>query len=188
MGAGNLDKVDFADVFKQVPLAMIIARDRIMVECNDAALEMFRAARSDIVPKLFSVLYPGVDEFEAAGRRMEPFLAGRVAQDDNRIMRRIDGSHFWVRVRGHAFNLAVPHALTAWLFSEVHDAAEGDPQNVSLTPREREIAALLLDRLTSKEIAKTLEISPKTVDIHRASLLKKYAVHSTADLIEKLRA
>lgn len=179
---------DFRAVFQQVPLAMIIARDRIMVECNDAALTMFRATHRDIVPKLFSVLYPGVDEFEEAGRRMEPFLAGRVAQDDNRIMRRIDGSHFWVRVRGHAFNRAVPHECTAWLFSEVHDAVAGDPQHVSLTPREREIAALLLDRLTSKEIAKALQISPKTVDIHRASLLKKYAVPSTAGLIEKLRS
>ncbi|WP_313352249.1 PAS and helix-turn-helix domain-containing protein [Paracoccus sp. (in: a-proteobacteria)] len=182
------ENLNFQEIFRQVPLAMIIARDRIMIECNDAALEMFRAARPDIVPKLFSVLYPGVDEFEAAGRRMEPFLAGRVAQDDNRIMRRIDGSHFWVRVRGHAFNRATPHALTAWLFSEVHDTGEGDPKNVGLTPREREIAALLLDRLTSKQIAKALDISPKTVDIHRASLLKKYAVRSTAELIEKLRA
>ncbi|HKT62549.1 MAG TPA: LuxR C-terminal-related transcriptional regulator, partial [Burkholderia sp.] len=42
--------------------------------------------------------------------------------------------------------------------------------------------------LTSKEIGKELSISPRTVDIHRASLLRKYEVRTTHDLIAHLLA
>jgi DNA-binding CsgD family transcriptional regulator len=42
--------------------------------------------------------------------------------------------------------------------------------------------------LTSKEIGKELNISPRTVDIHRASLLRKYGVRGTPDLIARLLA
>ena len=40
---------------------------------------------------------------------------------------------------------------------------------VDLTPREREIAALLIEGLTSKLIGKRLEISLRTVDVPRAA-------------------
>ncbi|WP_245964928.1 LuxR C-terminal-related transcriptional regulator [Trinickia dinghuensis] len=58
----------------------------------------------------------------------------------------------------------------------------------TLTDRERDIAALLVHGLTSKEIGKELNISPRTVDIHRASLLRKYEVRATSDLIVRLLA
>ncbi|MCY1539067.1 Bacterial regulatory protein, luxR family [compost metagenome] len=48
------------------------------------------------------------------------------------------------------------------------------------------MAALLVDGLTSKEAARNLGISPRTVDIHRASLLRKYAVNSTPELIRRI--
>ncbi|RQR22303.1 hypothetical protein DIE23_36900 [Burkholderia sp. Bp9143] len=37
-------------------------------------------------------------------------------------------------------------------------------------------------------MGRNLGISPRTVDIHRASLLRKYGVKSTADLIRTLLA
>ena len=178
--------LDYRRIFLGLPVAAIVARDRVMTDCNDLALELFRAERSEIVGNLFAVLYPNRTEFEAAGRRMEPFLAGCVVQLDNRIMRRIDGTHFWVTVRGHAFNREMPHEMTAWAFSELSDDVGPQKTAISLTRRERDVAALLIDGLTSKQIAIDLGISPKTVDIHRANLLKKYSVHATSDLIKIL--
>ena len=55
-----------------------------------------------------------------------------------------------------------------------------------LTPREREIAALLIDGLTSKLIGRQLGVSPRTVDVYRARLMKKYGAASTPELIHKL--
>ena len=57
---------------------------------------------------------------------------------------------------------------------------------VELTPREREIAALLIEGLTSKLIGRRLGISPRTVDVYRARLMGKYAAANTTDLVHKL--
>ncbi len=57
-----------------------------------------------------------------------------------------------------------------------------------LTAREREIAALLIEGLTSKLIGKRLAISPRTVDVYRARLMRKYGAATTPDLVHKLLA
>ena len=57
-----------------------------------------------------------------------------------------------------------------------------------LTGREREVAARLLEGLTSKEIGKALEISHRTVEIYRARLMRKYNASTAADLVHKLLA
>ncbi|TCP38868.1 response regulator transcription factor [Rhodovulum marinum] len=57
----------------------------------------------------------------------------------------------------------------------------------ALTEREREIAAIMVTnpaRNSSKEVARQLGISPRTVDHHRARILEKMEVHSVAELVE----
>ena len=50
-----------------------------------------------------------------------------------------------------------------------------------LSAREQEVLDGLLDGRTSKEIAVALDIRPKTVDVHRANVMKKMGVASSAD-------
>lgn len=52
----------------------------------------------------------------------------------------------------------------------------------SLTPREREVLQLLSEGLASKEIAPRLCVSIKTVDTHRAALMRKLELRSIAHL------
>ena len=52
-----------------------------------------------------------------------------------------------------------------------------------LTPRETEVANMLADGMPSKDIAKDLGISPKTIDIHRGKVKMKLGARSTTDLI-----
>jgi DNA-binding NarL/FixJ family response regulator len=52
-----------------------------------------------------------------------------------------------------------------------------------LTPREREVLALIARGLKSGEIARQLGLSPKTVAAHRAKLMAKLGVHTTAGLV-----
>jgi FixJ family two-component response regulator len=57
----------------------------------------------------------------------------------------------------------------------------------SLTEREREIALLIVKNPasnSSKDIARHLDISPRTVDHHRARILDKMNVGSVAQLLE----
>ena len=65
------------------------------------------------------------------------------------------------------------------------------PQNGSrqstppaLTPREQEILTMIWSGLTSRQIAQRLGISLKTVDSHRAMMMKKVRVSNAAQLLK----
>jgi DNA-binding NarL/FixJ family response regulator len=51
-----------------------------------------------------------------------------------------------------------------------------------VTPRERQVLALLAGRRPIPDIARTLSVDVRTVERHRANLLRKLALHSTAEL------
>ena len=53
-----------------------------------------------------------------------------------------------------------------------------------LTPREREVFALLVRGLSTKAIAAELQLSPKTVEDHRAQIAAKTGTSGLAQLIE----
>jgi len=59
-----------------------------------------------------------------------------------------------------------------------------DPSIISLTPRERDVLDLVVKGHTSKQIADILCLSPRTIDHHRASLLKKFKMKNTVDLVK----
>ena len=86
---------------------------------------------------------------------------------------------------GRALNRDAPHEAGIWCFE---DLSALRPVKAELTAREREVAARLLEGLTSKEIGKALEISHRTVEIYRARLMRKYNASTAADLVHKLLA
>lgn len=55
-----------------------------------------------------------------------------------------------------------------------------------LTEREREVMALILEGKLNKQIAEALDISIKTVEVHRARVLDKMAVKSAVELAGRL--
>jgi len=56
----------------------------------------------------------------------------------------------------------------------------------SLTPREREILALVIDGLPSQNIARRLGTSVKTVDVHRTRIKAKTGADSIATLVRDI--
>jgi two-component system response regulator FixJ len=50
-----------------------------------------------------------------------------------------------------------------------------------LTPRERDVAELMSRGLSSKQIARNLELSPRTVEANRARILKRLGVATSAE-------
>ncbi|MCH2198921.1 MAG: response regulator transcription factor [Flavobacteriales bacterium] len=54
-----------------------------------------------------------------------------------------------------------------------------------LTRREKEVLELVIDELTTAEIAEKLFISPKTVESHRLNLIQKLGVRNTAGLVKE---
>jgi DNA-binding NarL/FixJ family response regulator len=57
---------------------------------------------------------------------------------------------------------------------------DGEPE--PLTDREREIVGLIASGLTNRAIATRLEISVRTVEAHRANVMRKLQLHSPAEL------
>ena len=54
-----------------------------------------------------------------------------------------------------------------------------------LSEREREVLGLIVEGLTNKEIGRALELSPRTVETHRAHLFEKLGAESLAQLIRR---
>jgi two-component system response regulator FixJ len=57
-------------------------------------------------------------------------------------------------------------------------------RQVSLTPREREVLALVVDGKANKVIAIDLGLSERTVEIHRANVMEKMGARSVAHLVK----
>jgi two-component system response regulator NreC len=62
-------------------------------------------------------------------------------------------------------------------------ALEGAPERSRITDREREIVQLLAEGKSSKEIGTILGISVRTVETHRAAIMKKLGLKSFSELI-----
>jgi DNA-binding CsgD family transcriptional regulator len=54
---------------------------------------------------------------------------------------------------------------------------------VQLTERERAVLAQIVKGASSKEAARTLGISPRTVDFHRANIMQKLGARNVADVV-----
>lgn len=55
-----------------------------------------------------------------------------------------------------------------------------------LTNKEKQIINYLMDGYSSKEIAAKLDVSPRTVETHRANVLNKFGLKNTTELIKKV--
>lgn len=181
--------LDYRLAFDLAPVGLVMSRHRAIVDCNLHVCEMFGTTRDQLVGQSFKVLYPSADEYERTGERIAPILNAHGHYSDDRVMKRVDGRFkgetFWCHVTGRALNRDNPHEAGIWTFE---DLSSRRPVKAELTPREREVAAHLMNGLTSKEIGRALTISHRTVEIYRARLMRKYKASTTADLVHRLLA
>jgi len=182
--------LDYRSAFDYAPVGLVLSRDRQMIDCNQELLAMFGASREQIIGHSFEILYPTADEFERTGLRIAAQLDGAGRYADERVMKRLrntgaaaNGDLFWCHVSGRALDPSAPHAAGIWVFE---DLSSKRMLSVELTPREREVAALLIQGLTSKLVGRRLDISPRTVDVYRARLMRKTGAATTTELVHKL--
>jgi DNA-binding NarL/FixJ family response regulator len=80
--------------------------------------------------------------------------------------------------RGEAFltNAAERSIIRGWT-TEDHGPA------IPLTPREEEVVKLIAEAYTNAQIAETLHVSEKTVESHRANVLRKLRMRDRVELV-----
>ena len=66
---------------------------------------------------------------------------------------------------------------------ELNQLHPGTPPLADLTPRQREVLALIAEGRSTKDIARALSISVKTVETHRAQIMDRLNIHDIARLV-----
>jgi DNA-binding NarL/FixJ family response regulator len=82
-------------------------------------------------------------------------------------------------LRGEPF--LYPGAVTSLIRHHLERRRE-EPDHDPLSPREQEVVKLIAEGLSGREIAELLQISPRTVERHRANLLDKLGLQDRVEV------
>ena len=175
------DEVELA--FDLAPVGLCVSRDRIIQRCNEAFGAMFGDERAKLEGLSLECLYPSRAEFEHIGAQGLPVMQRTGQYSDERIMRHRSGRLFWCHVAGRALRRDQPFAHAVWMFEDISSRR---PVAVELTVREREIVRQLAAGHSTKQIARALDVSPRTIDGHRARIMKKVGARSASEMISRL--
>ena len=177
-GAGQL-LFSLADM----PVPTVYAEHRIIRDCNEPFAGLFASTRSAIVGQSFARLYPEIDDFIRRGEQWAANLAGRRVYRDERVMARLDGERFWCGVLGRSLSAheSDPFERAIYCFQPIPRAV--DQAGVVLTERQRQILAQVAQGKTNAEIATEIGLSRRTVEAHRARLMRSLHLRNGAELI-----
>lgn len=186
MNVPNRQLLDLkAMAFQVSPAPQVITGNRLILELNSAFENLFGYNRDELLGELLLKLYPSRADFKTIGDRSLSWLrhAENGAYSDERFMQHQSGEVFWATANGFTLTPDDPFRLMVWHFERLNRAFR---PSVNLTPREREISAHIVNGLTCKEIARELDISHRTVEVHRGRLMKKLQSKNSAELVSKI--
>ena len=164
-----MHELDYQTAFHLAPVGLVLSRKRIIEDCNAQLCAIFGVGADALLGQSFEVLYPSTAEFERIGARSAALMQAQGSYADDRIMKRANGELFRCHVTGRSLDLSATRRVA-----------------IELTPREREIAAQLVTGKTAKQIGRVLDISPRTVDVYRARLMRKYGTGNATELLQRL--
>lgn len=170
--------------FEYSPVATIYTERRIIRRANIAFAEMFELSRDGIEGLAMELFYPSIEDSERIAVNAQELLRATGHHMDERTMQRQSGALFWCAVSGRSLTPDDPLARAVWCFQDL-----SRQWNVStLRPRDREVAILVCEGRTAKEIARLLNLSPRTVETYLARIKHKLAVRNVAELVTRIRA
>jgi PAS domain S-box-containing protein len=169
--------------FMEAPVPLMVLSDRRILKVNSSTEELFGWVKADLEGQSIRVLYPSNFDFEKTGARWHRWLESQPRYEDERFMKRRDGMIVWMRAKGLTLTPEDPFKLIVWSFERIEDRRSSD---ALLTTKEREVTHRIVNGLTSKQIANELGISHRTVEVHRASIMRKLGVQNAAELVAKI--
>ena len=169
--------------FLESPVPQLVLSYRRILAVNRATCDLFGYTGMNMVGASVRQMYSSLADYSAIGARCEKWFETHRTYEDQRFMQRANGDIFWVRARGVTLSPEDPFRLTVWSFDP---AVERTARTGALSPREEEIANYIVNGWTSKRIAQALNISHRTVEVHRAKLMRKLGASNTAELVSRI--
>ena len=170
-----------ADGRKAVALAEQLAPDVVVLDIGMPGLNGIDAARQirRALPQTEVLIFTGEESEQLIH---EVFAAGARSY----ILKSDIGGHLIAAIRAlgghrHYFTGRISEVVFARYLDG--ESGAGKDRAEGLTPREREIVQLLGEGKSNKEAAALLGISIKTVETHRAAVMRKLRLDSFADLV-----
>jgi len=163
------------------------------------ALDAVHQHNPDVV--LMDISMPGMSSFDAAQQMRSARPATRVIfltmHDDEEFLRQglaAGASGYLLKDepaaklitavqevhRGHR---AVSHGLLNKLGNVLRSSLPGKNRGPNLTPREQEVIKFIAEGNSVREIAGRLNLSAKTVEVHKFNLMRKLGIHNKAQLV-----
>lgn len=166
--------------FLDAPVGIMVLSNRRILRVNTEIELLFGRTRIELEGQSIRLLYPSSVDYEKTGARWERWLEAGPRYEDERFMQHASGEIIWMRARGRTLTPRDPFQLMVWTFEKLEERRSSASL---LTPRERLVARHLVNGMTSKQIGQEIGISPRTVEVHRASIMRKMNVQNTAELI-----
>jgi DNA-binding NarL/FixJ family response regulator len=181
----------------------------VVAEVDDGreALRLIEELQPDVV--LMDIAMPGLNGLEAVARVAKEFSHVRVIilsmyENEEYVLHALRAGAVGYLLKGartSELELAVTsvargetylspaaskHVVLDYIqrVGEISASAEREPRPADrLTPRQCEILQMIAAGRTTKEIAQRLDISVKTVEMHRAQLMDRLGIHDIAGLV-----
>jgi diguanylate cyclase (GGDEF)-like protein/PAS domain S-box-containing protein len=113
-------------ILDNVMFGVMTVRERQVVSANRHCEELFGYTDGAMVGASTGQLYLSAEEYEAIGRHYYPLLAQGGKVQEERQMRRRDGSLVWCLVNGRALDPQRPNEGSIWVFADITERKLAD--------------------------------------------------------------
>ena len=171
--------------FDFCPAPIVVLSNRCMMEMNVAFTNLFGYTREELIEQSIVKIFPSIEDYEKVGDDALQSLMLKKSHfySDHRFMLHKNGELFWTHTHGQTLTPEDPFKLMVWHFERQDQAVTS---KYKLTKREAEITQLIVNGFTCKEIARKLDLSHRTIEVHKANLMKKLGVRTKAELTSKI--
>ena len=168
--------------FDNAPIGLVMSENRIIKRCNLKFATMLGYISEDVQGQSFRMFYGSDEEFEKIQDVGINAIKTNREYSDERLLRHRDGHDVWCRFRANSLTPDKP--LDRIILS--YDQISNTTQTIAISKRERQVLGLLNQRMSTKEIAEELELSPRTIDDVRSRLIKRFSVKRCSDLLGRI--
>lgn len=149
-----------------------------------SGIDMIKPIRSS-APKTRIIIYSMHDDSNYICQAMQMGCSGYVLKSDpveelTVAIQEVDSNQTYL-------SSTVTASLVTSMISNDMEQVPLNTRYSSLTSREKELSSLIAKGYNTQKIADALFISPKTVRVHRANIMKKLSCKTTSELTVQLR-